>query len=96
MGNLNTRIAKLEARISPEQMGALGLGFLNYDREGVCASLTLNGTRFDRVGDELEEAMRARAIEASGPYDQVIWVSWVRAREGRPAPGFERFAETLS
>jgi hypothetical protein len=77
-------------------MAALGLGFLNYDREGVCAWLTLNGTRLDRVGDESEEAMRARALKMSGPYDQVVMVSWVRAGDCRPGPGFEKLAETPS
>ena len=96
MGNLTNRLAKLEARNSPETTAALGLGFVNYDREGACVSLTLNGTRFDRVGDESEEALRARALEASGPYDRAIWVSWLSAKDGHPAPGFERFAETPS
>ena len=77
-------------------MAALGLGFLIYDREGVRAWLTLNGTRLDCVGDESEEAIRARALEVSGPYDQVVGVSWVRAGDGRPATGFEKLAETPS
>lgn len=93
MSNLNTRVAKLEAQSSPAQTRTVGVGFLTHDREGVCVSLTLNGERTDRLGGESEDAMRARALETSGPFDQVVWVSWVEAKDGRPAPGFERFAK---
>jgi hypothetical protein len=83
---------RLEAQSSPAQTRTVGIGFLAYDSEGACASLTLAGERTDRLNGESEDAMRARALETNGPFDQVVWVSWIPAKDGKPAPGFERFA----
>ena len=91
MSKYNARIDKLEAQTLPAQK--MGVGFLTYDGEGTCVSLTLDGERTDRLSGESEDAMRARALGTSGPFDEVIWVSWIPAKNGRPAPNFERFAK---
>jgi hypothetical protein len=55
------------------------VGFIHHDLDGNCTHIELSGQRLERVGNESEEAMRARAIETTGPFDTLlIWVSWVR------------------
>jgi len=43
---------------------------------GECAAATLGGLRFERIGEESEAAMLARAEEATGLVDTLIWISW--------------------
>ena len=59
----------------------LRVGFINHDLNGNCASVELSGQRFERVGDESEEVIRNRAVEVTGPFDTLIWVSWVRPQK---------------
>lgn len=94
MANLSSRVAKLEAA-QPNVEQSTALGFLDYDITGRLSGLTLAGKKFVRE-DESEEELTARAIAAMGPFDKVMWVSWIRAQGGKPAPGFERFADSAA
>ena len=91
MSSYSVRVAKLEAHTN-NPASNLAVGFMDYGSDGECTGLRLQGVRYARRADETEDAPRARAIVELGPFDQVLWVSFVAAKDGKPAPGFERFA----
>ena len=78
MTDLNSRVAKLEAQVGDPPK--VVFGFIDYDVAGECVAVTLNGRHFERIDDESEAAMLARAEAAAGPVDTLIWVSWERPR----------------
>ncbi len=91
-GSAARRLDRLEEVIRPAEPPKCVIGHVDYDDYGNPASLEMCERTLAPLPGESEEAMCARAIEACGPFDHVIWVSYVKAKDGRPAPGFERFA----
>ena len=92
MNRYDARLNALEEAIRPATRPTVVIAIMDYDQRGNCESLTMQGVRFEPLPNESEDELCDRANQALGPFDSVILVRMVAAVDGRPAPGFERFA----
>jgi hypothetical protein len=68
---------------------------LVYDERGNCESLTMQAVRFEPLSNKTESELCELANQALGPFSLVVECQMVAARDGKPAPGFERFSSSM-
>ena len=92
--SLNARLAKVEQALMPATSYLpYVMGLMHFGDGGRCSKLKLVDQVFTPQAGETEEQLRDRAMLETDKADHnLILVRFVRAENGKPAPGFERFA----
>lgn len=94
MRSYKARMDKLEEAVHPQRLPPFVQAIMDYDEGGHCTTLELQGRTFTPRPGESEDTLCERAKHETGCADrQLVVVQLVRAADGKPAPGFERFAK---
>ena len=93
MRSYSARLEKLAAVIQPRTPNFVW-GTMDYDERGQASEFQIVGRIFKPLPGETEEELCKRRMAETGNADfNLIRIQLVRALNGRPAPGFERFAK---
>lgn len=92
MTNLASRLRNLERTLGAAQAPMI-CGTMDYDERGNPATFEVGGQAFHALPGETEDELVQRGRRTIGDEtSDLVLTQFVRAEDGKPAPGFERFA----